>query len=85
MFANTSRLPSDQHADRNPLQSFRENDNTQIQQPLKFLATVGSLAVAVAVDFDFNPLLTLPIVRGRNGIKRVRCLSRRRVSDSPHF
>ena len=58
----------------------------------KFLTAVGSFAVAVAVtgvvvavDFDFNPLLTLPIVRGRKWIKKALCLSRRRVSRLSHF
>ena len=41
------------------------------------LNAVGIDCFGVAVVFDFNavPLLTLPIVRGRNGKKRVRCLS----------
>jgi hypothetical protein len=58
-------------------QSQKQSQKQRPTTAIGKLNAVGIDCFGVVVVFDFNavPLLTLPIVRGRNGKKRVRCLS----------
>jgi hypothetical protein len=46
---------------------------------------VFEVVFEVVLDVDLNPLGTQPFVCCRKWIRKVRCLSRRRVSDFSHF
>jgi hypothetical protein len=83
IFSNTQTAASSAVEDQ-----LQHQHQKQLQKHIYTSAMqINSLTVDLrrfAVDFEF-PLVALPIVWDRKWKRRIRCLSRRRVSDSSHF